>query len=347
MHQDLDLAKLPELKAICQNLKCYQVTSRSIITRCIYCGDSQRKLENYGHFYIFRHAPVATCFRCGITVSLKKWLKDLALEIPQLENEVTNLSKLLSYTFNSNFSSQGLSYGNTNQKLYDSHQKILTALNLKYYNKEENLQLVLQVIENRIFKETGSYKRAKQFVDYLTFHFSQALNEYVSVVQSTETKELYFAIFGFNEVLLRKLSDNLHLMQYQTLKTFGWPHFTPLFLTLGYEPVINANVIVVENFFDCLAASYFLEANTCLLTHGKRNLVTTLYAAIKLFGQRNFSLYLVADKDSVDFTVNQFRKSFLNKWLKRNFSEIHLVVPYTEDLWQDFISNNEFSTLTF
>ena len=329
----LDLAKNEALLQICKELKCSQVTSRSIITRCIYCGDSQRKLENYGHFYIFRHAPIATCFRCGTTVSLKKWLRDLKLEKPELTELVNQVEAGLPETYKFTRSTTG-NLG-SNQPAFNTKQKVLAALGLSEV-KENQTNLVFEVLRVRLSKSSLSKQKQETFLNHITLHYSTALNELCSVVKNNATNELYFAIFGYNEVLLRKLEPHsLELTSFQTLKTFDWPHFTPFLLTLGYTPSFFANVAIVENFFDCLALSYHIPISVCFLSHGKRNLLTTIFSATKLVGRKRYELYLGIDKDAIDYVANLTSKSFLNNLLKKNFSTTYLVLPQTDDLWQD------------
>ena len=54
---------------------CFVIKPNTVITRCPYCGDSRRKLYNYGHLYISLIAPFFICFRCNERGHIKKLLK--------------------------------------------------------------------------------------------------------------------------------------------------------------------------------------------------------------------------------------------------------------------------------
>ena len=53
---------------------CFVVKPNTVITRCPYCGDSRRKLHNYGHLYISLEIPGFICFRCNEKGHIKKLL---------------------------------------------------------------------------------------------------------------------------------------------------------------------------------------------------------------------------------------------------------------------------------
>jgi len=54
---------------------CFVIKPNTVITRCPYCGDSRRKLYNYGHLYISLSVPFFICFRCNERGHIKKLLK--------------------------------------------------------------------------------------------------------------------------------------------------------------------------------------------------------------------------------------------------------------------------------
>jgi hypothetical protein len=65
-----------QLIDLCNKLGYYRDVGDNIITKCIYCGDTDKR--NTGHFYIWKVFPVAHCFRCGENVRIEKWLRDLS-----------------------------------------------------------------------------------------------------------------------------------------------------------------------------------------------------------------------------------------------------------------------------
>lgn len=84
-----------DLQYICEYLKCYKVRNNSIITRCIYCGDSIKHPVNHGHFYMFRDFPFCTCFRCGTQLTVERWLYDLEIAKPELKPHIENFRNFL------------------------------------------------------------------------------------------------------------------------------------------------------------------------------------------------------------------------------------------------------------
>jgi len=96
-----------KLKDLCASLGHYQMTQQSIVTRCIYCGDSQKRLTNHGHFYIWKEHPFAICFRCGRKLTLLQWLYDLANVLPQKQKaHIDDLIKCLMPYFQRHTSNQ-------------------------------------------------------------------------------------------------------------------------------------------------------------------------------------------------------------------------------------------------
>ena len=65
-----------QLVNLCNKLGFYRDAGDNIVTKCIYCGDTDKK--NAGHFYIWKVFPVAHCFRCGESVRIEKWLRDIS-----------------------------------------------------------------------------------------------------------------------------------------------------------------------------------------------------------------------------------------------------------------------------
>jgi hypothetical protein len=65
-----------QLIDLCNKLGYCRDVGDNIITKCIYCGDTDKR--NTGHFYIWKVFPVAHCFRCGENVRIEKWLRDMS-----------------------------------------------------------------------------------------------------------------------------------------------------------------------------------------------------------------------------------------------------------------------------
>ena len=65
---------------------CYIEKPNTVITRCPFCGDSRRKLYNYGHLYISTEIPFFICFRCNEKGHIRKLLKKF-IEVGICNNE--------------------------------------------------------------------------------------------------------------------------------------------------------------------------------------------------------------------------------------------------------------------
>ena len=68
---------IKKLWSFLDKLQCNVDKGGSIITRCPFCGDSKRKLVNYGHLYISKSIPFFICFRCNTKGHIKKLLLKL------------------------------------------------------------------------------------------------------------------------------------------------------------------------------------------------------------------------------------------------------------------------------
>jgi len=66
-----------KLWSFLDKLQCNIDKGDSIVTRCPFCGDSRRKLVNYGHLYISKSIPFFICFRCNTKGHIKKLLQKL------------------------------------------------------------------------------------------------------------------------------------------------------------------------------------------------------------------------------------------------------------------------------
>jgi len=105
-----DLKQFPEIILHVKSVSkiCKPNTSGWIECFCPYCDDSTRKLNpQSGHFHLSPTFPFAHCFRCGIKVSLEKYLIDTKFSNSKVINE---LKKFPLFTFSSrsniiNFSS--------------------------------------------------------------------------------------------------------------------------------------------------------------------------------------------------------------------------------------------------
>ena len=72
-----------------KNTTCCQVKNEAIVTRCPFCGDSVRKLYNYGHVYVFPESDFFICFRCGEKGFISKLLRGY------LQNQQVSVDKKL------------------------------------------------------------------------------------------------------------------------------------------------------------------------------------------------------------------------------------------------------------
>lgn len=147
---------------------------------CPYCDDKIRHSHiNHGHFYVAKNFPICHCFRCDITVNLKRLLLDTKFQNIELlkrifktnsaysfisedkslivSNSISNFDKIKYLKFYKYLESRILNFNLDKFKIYPSYDEKTKSL-LCNFNNYHNEFSISRIIESETIKGTRYIK---------------------------------------------------------------------------------------------------------------------------------------------------------------------------------------------
>ena len=300
----LTLDQCPELTQICQKLNCYKVRNNSIITRCIYCGDSVKHTKDHGHFYMFRDFPFCTCFRCGTQLLLVNWLDDLENKFPEYTHLIDNIRDFVKTNFN----------------LY-TISKRKTQLNV-----EE-----IDFIFNSITFEP-------KFEDYPEWF----IKRYFYYISSNE-HPIYYGIYPYMDTGIIVFSYNMHVVAIKENidKKFSIKYLSPCNdIFLFHNPkatCYDSNIIyITESILDAIKISNITNI-PCIATNGQLHLSSIMNYINFFYKPEKFIIIYDNDVDQKIISLQRRRMNFA--LYKRNIKINYLKMDKFKDINDQFLFN--------